>query len=76
LPDLEKPSVRAFVKAAVARAQRPDAPVGQSKSVVRAIYAKKRRPTSELRQGECGLENLPSMHQYRGAGNPACKPAF
>jgi hypothetical protein len=51
-PDLEKPVVRAFVKAAVAQAERPDAPVGKSKSVVRAIYAKKRRPTSEPRQAE------------------------
>jgi hypothetical protein len=45
LPDLEKPVVRAFVKDAVTQATRPDAAMGQSKSVVRAIYAKKRRPT-------------------------------
>ncbi len=49
LPDLNKPMVRAFMKTAVARAKRPDAGIGQpgtkSKSVVRAIYANKRRPT-------------------------------
>ena len=45
--DLEKPTVRAFVKAAVARAVRPDPPVGNrptSKSTVRAVYPKRRRP--------------------------------
>ena len=45
--DLEKPTVRAFVKAAVARAVHPDPHVGKrptTKSVVRAIYPKKRRP--------------------------------
>jgi hypothetical protein len=44
--DLEKPEVRAFVKAAIERAVLPlpeksDAPGG---SIVRAIYARKRRP--------------------------------
>ncbi len=47
--DLEKPTVRAFVKAAVARAVRPDPQVGKgtetSKSVVRAVYPKRRRPS-------------------------------
>jgi hypothetical protein len=41
--DLEQPTVRAFVKAAVASAARPDAQVA-SKSVVRAVYPKRRRP--------------------------------
>ena len=47
--DLEKPAVQAFVKAAVARAKRPDPQVGNmrttSQSVVRAVYPKRRRPT-------------------------------
>lgn len=49
--DLEKPEVRAFVKAAIQRAvlpdpQKPAAPAGTAPggSVVRAIYARKRRP--------------------------------
>jgi hypothetical protein len=46
--DLAKPTVRAFVKAAVARAVRPDPLVGKrpttSNSVVRAVYQKRRRP--------------------------------
>jgi hypothetical protein len=46
--DLEKPTMRAFVRAAVARAVRPDAQAQTSgtkgKSVVRAVYAKRRRP--------------------------------
>jgi hypothetical protein len=44
--DLDQPTVRAFVKAAVAHAVRPDLPVGKipSKSVVRAVYPKRRRP--------------------------------
>ena len=48
LEDLEAPAARAFVKAAVARAERPEAKARKvpstGKSVVRAIYAKKRRP--------------------------------
>jgi hypothetical protein len=48
LQDLEKPTVRALVKAAVARAVRPDPHAGKrptkSKSVVRAVYPKRRRP--------------------------------
>jgi hypothetical protein len=43
--DLEKPTVRAFVKAAAARAVRPDPQAGKRpKSVVRAVYPKRRRP--------------------------------
>ena len=44
--DLAKPPVRSFVKAAVARAVRPDPGTGEgpSRSVVRAIYPTKRRP--------------------------------
>jgi hypothetical protein len=44
--DLDQPTVRAFVKAAVAHAVRPDLPIGKrpSKSVVRAVYPKRRRP--------------------------------
>ena len=49
--DLEKPTVRAFVKAAFARAPRPDPKVAKgktrSKSVVRVIYPTKRRPRKE-----------------------------
>jgi hypothetical protein len=50
LADLKKPAVRAFVKAAIARAKRPDrAHKGEpkAKSVVRAIYARKRRPSKK-----------------------------
>jgi hypothetical protein len=47
-PDLEKPLVRAFVKAAVARAERPESQMGKRRttpqSVVRAVYPKRRRP--------------------------------
>jgi len=46
--DLEKPTLRAFVKAAVARAVRPDPQVDKrpatSTSVVRAVYPRRRRP--------------------------------
>jgi hypothetical protein len=44
--DLQQPTVRAFVKAAVAHAVRPDLPAAKrtSKSVVRAVYPKRRRP--------------------------------
>ena len=48
---LEQPYVRAFVQAAVARAKRPDPhaaqPDRQNRSVVRAIYPKRRRPKKE-----------------------------
>jgi len=48
LADLERPVVRAFVRAAVTRAKRPDAAaagsVKKGQSVVRAIYPKRRRP--------------------------------
>jgi hypothetical protein len=52
--DLKAPAIRAFVRAAVAHAKRPD-PRGSTnamkgRSVVRAIYAKKRRP-SQRRNG-------------------------
>lgn len=47
--DLEKPAVRTFVRAAAARAKRPDPRAARDgmkgRSVVRAIYARKRRPT-------------------------------
>lgn len=49
--DLEVPIVRAFVRAAVARAKRPVVETHKSrtgtKSVVRAIYARKRRPAPQ-----------------------------
>jgi len=41
--DLKRPFVRKFVKAAVARAIRSDKPAAPA-SVVRAIYARRRRP--------------------------------
>jgi hypothetical protein len=48
LADLEKPMVRRLVKAAAARAERPHPKTGQAVtpggSVVRAIYARRRRP--------------------------------
>jgi hypothetical protein len=49
LRDLDRPHVRGFVRAAVARAKRPDPQaaktVRRGQSVVRAIYPKRRRPT-------------------------------
>jgi hypothetical protein len=46
--DLEKPMVRGFVRAAAGRAERPDPQVGKrantTRSVVRAVYPKRRRP--------------------------------
>jgi len=42
--DLVTPGVRAFVRAAAARAARPDPGMAKSESVVRSIYPKKRRP--------------------------------
>jgi hypothetical protein len=47
LEDLAKPAVRAFVKQAIARAKRPAEEAPKSKSVVRAIYARKRRPSKK-----------------------------
>ena len=46
LADLERPMVRNFVRAAVARAKRPEAQAGVKKgqSIVRAVYPKRRRP--------------------------------
>jgi len=42
--DLKRPVVRGFVKTAAAGAERSGAQAPKSRSVVRAIYAKKRRP--------------------------------
>ncbi len=44
--DLEKPPVRTFVRAAAVRAKRRDSSASDTgeKSVVRAVYARKRRP--------------------------------
>jgi hypothetical protein len=44
--DLKKPAVRQFVKAAIALAERPEAPKTKpdAESVVRAVYPKRRRP--------------------------------
>jgi hypothetical protein len=42
--DLEKPAVRQFVKAAIARAVRPEGAKPAAHSVVRAIYPRRRRP--------------------------------
>jgi hypothetical protein len=47
LADLERPYVREFVKAAIARAKRPDPRTDsgpKGRSVVRAVYKTKRRP--------------------------------
>jgi hypothetical protein len=43
--DVKNPVLRAFVKSAIALAERPDTPGPAGKSVVRAIYARKRRPS-------------------------------
>lgn len=48
--DLQKPFVRRFVKAAAARAKHPraqESSAPKKKSVVRAIYARKRRPAKK-----------------------------
>ena len=45
--DLAEPAVRAFVKQAIARAKRRATDAPKSKSVVRAIYARKRRPSKK-----------------------------
>jgi hypothetical protein len=42
--DLAEPSIRAFLKQAIARAKRPATDAPKATSVVRAIYARKRRP--------------------------------
>lgn len=46
LADLEQPHVRAFVRTAAARAERPgpQSATNGNRSVVRAVYARKRRP--------------------------------
>jgi Domain of unknown function (DU1801) len=41
--DLDKPMIRSFVRTAAARAEHPNTPTA-SKSVVRAVYPKRRRP--------------------------------
>jgi len=42
--DVKNPVLRAFVKSAIALAERPDKPGTPGKSVVRAIYPRKQRP--------------------------------
>lgn len=42
--DLEAPYIRKFVQAAIANAERPTAAPPARKSIIRAIYPKKRRP--------------------------------
>ncbi|HEV2690373.1 MAG TPA: DUF1801 domain-containing protein [Bryobacteraceae bacterium] len=44
LKDLEKPEVREFIQIAAAQAKRPDKITTTKRSVVRAVYKKKRRP--------------------------------
>ena len=44
LSDLDRPTVRALIQAAVAIAERPDEAPPKQESVVRAVYARKRRP--------------------------------
>jgi len=48
LADVKNPALRAFVKSAIAEAERPDKPGGAGQSVVRAIYARKRRPGRKI----------------------------
>src|SRR6202035_2288082 len=52
--DLEKPIVRRLVRAAAASAERPDLKKGQGAtpggSVVRAVYARRRRPAQKKRR--------------------------
>ena len=45
--DLAEPAVRAFVKQAIARAKHPATDAPKVKSVVQAIYPRKRRPTKK-----------------------------
>jgi hypothetical protein len=42
--DVERPALRALVRAAIEIAERPDGAAPKAKSVVRAVYARKRRP--------------------------------
>jgi hypothetical protein len=42
--DLDRPGVRGLIRAAVALAERPEGPAPKQASVVRAVYARKRRP--------------------------------
>jgi len=51
LADLERPFVRGFVRAAIASAKRSSVQVaGKSRSIVRAVYAKRRRPRPPSRR--------------------------
>jgi hypothetical protein len=43
--DLERPGLRALIRAAIEIAERPESDGPKPKSVVRAIYARKRRPS-------------------------------
>jgi hypothetical protein len=47
LKDLDQAAVRAFIKHAIAHAKRPATDAPKAKSVVRAIYARKRRPSKK-----------------------------
>ena len=42
--DLERPALRELIRAAIEIAERPEGAAPKTKSVVRAIYARKRRP--------------------------------
>jgi len=42
--DLERPALRELIRAAIEIAERPDGAPPKTKSVVRAVYARKRRP--------------------------------
>jgi hypothetical protein len=44
---LDQAAVRAFIKHAIAHAKRPATDAPKAKSVVRAIYARKRRPSKK-----------------------------
>jgi hypothetical protein len=44
LADVERPALRALIRAAIEIAERPESAAPQPKSVVRAVYAKRRRP--------------------------------
>jgi hypothetical protein len=44
--DLERPALRELLRAAIEIAERPDGPAPKTKSVVRAVYPRKRRPAT------------------------------
>jgi hypothetical protein len=44
LADLDRPAVRALIRAAVAEAERPESSPPKPESIVRAIYPRRRRP--------------------------------